>query len=127
MHHGEELHDEVVARDEVSALVGHDGLELVRGQTVDGALGQHDAAPHAGQAVCRGRRMLEDAGVPVALRREQVDERAVPTAHAAQVAADPVAGLPAPLAAALTYAVSALIVAAPVTLLALAYSGFSAG
>ena len=39
----------------------------------------------------------------------------------------PVAGLPAPLAAALMYAVSALIVAAPVTLLALAYSDFSAG
>ena len=92
VHDGEELHDEVVAGDEVSALVGHDGLELVRGQTVDGALGQHDAAPHAGQAVCRGRRVLEDARVPVALRREQVDELAMPAAHAAQVAPHPVAG-----------------------------------
>lgn len=39
----------------------------------------------------------------------------------------PVAGLPGALAATLMYAVSALIVAAPVALLALAYSGFSAG
>jgi len=39
----------------------------------------------------------------------------------------PVAGLPGPLAGALLYAVSALIVAAPLALLALAYSGFSKG
>jgi len=39
----------------------------------------------------------------------------------------PVAGLPGALAATLMYAVSALIVAAPVALLGLAYSGFSAG
>ncbi|WP_404390829.1 M56 family metallopeptidase [Humibacillus xanthopallidus] len=37
----------------------------------------------------------------------------------------PVAGLPGPLAEALMYAVSILIVAAPLALLALAYSGFS--
>ena len=39
----------------------------------------------------------------------------------------PVAGLPGALAAALMYAVSALDRGRPVALLALAYSGFSAG
>jgi hypothetical protein len=39
----------------------------------------------------------------------------------------PVAGLPGPLAEALMYAVSALIVAAPLALLTLAYAGFSEG
>ncbi len=69
---------------------------------------------------------MADAARPagsLAIRESTADARA----RIQLLDGGPVAGLPAPLAAALTYAVSALIVAAPVTLLALAYSGFSAG
>jgi Zn-dependent protease with chaperone function len=69
---------------------------------------------------------MADAARPagsMAIRESTADARA----RIELLDGGPVAGLPAPLAAALTYAVSALVVAAPVTLLALAYSGFSAG
>ncbi len=84
------------------------------------------AAVRRGGVVTTARAIVGMADGPrpagsMAMRESTADARA----RIELLEGGPVAGLPGPLAATLLYAVSALIVAAPVALLALAFSGFS--
>ena len=77
---------------QVGPLVGQDGGELAPGQGVEGSLGQDDAPSLSGQAVCRGRRVCQDAHLCVECLLEGVDEQAVLTPGGSQPGPHGVAG-----------------------------------
>ena len=80
---------------QVGILVRDDRLELLLGQGVEHALGEHDPRLPAGDAVGRGRGVLQDPH-PLLVPRDDVDELAVVGTHSPQPGADVVAGVEQP-------------------------------
>ena len=80
---------------QVGVLVRDDRLELLLGEGVEHALGQHDPRLPAGDAVRRGRGVLQDPH-PLLVPRDDVDELAVVGTHPPQPGADVVPGVEQP-------------------------------